>query len=88
MNATRPLNANEAKYQEYRDVARGGFLESFLLREQVGKDAWTFWGANALQDDQRNHLSWARGIAWSARGARAVSRQPPREVRTWQATPS
>lgn len=59
-------NANEAKYQEYRDVARGGFLESFLVRENIGKDAWTFWGANALQDDQQNHLAWARGIAWSA----------------------
>ena len=58
--------APEAKYQEFRVVPRGGFLEDYVLREWSGRNAVTFFGANALRDDQTAGLSWSNGTRWRA----------------------
>lgn len=63
------LNAPEAKFQEYREVPRGGFLESFVLSREAGRDALHVWGENALADDQRTHAGWANGIRWNLEGS-------------------
>lgn len=63
------LTHPEAKFQEYRDIPRGGFLESFYLKEFKGQDFLAFWGTNALQGDQRTSLWAARGIRWQLEGS-------------------
>jgi hypothetical protein len=57
-------SAPEAKYQEFRQVALGGFVESFLVREMVGRQTVTLWGANAIRADQATRLTWADGAHW------------------------
>ncbi|HEU4724270.1 MAG TPA: MtrB/PioB family outer membrane beta-barrel protein [Candidatus Eisenbacteria bacterium] len=48
----------EAKYQEFGDLPRGAYLESFLYRDQVGKGRMTLWGSKALRDDQAIGFSY------------------------------
>ncbi|MEK7330674.1 MAG: MtrB/PioB family outer membrane beta-barrel protein, partial [Candidatus Eisenbacteria bacterium] len=54
----------EAKYQEFREVPRGTFLESFLLREWSGRNSVALWGANGIRSDQASKLTWANGARW------------------------
>ena len=54
----------DAKYQEFSEVPRGGFLESFLWREWSGRNSVALWGANALRSDQASKLTWANGARW------------------------
>jgi len=42
----------EAKYQEFRQVPRGLFLESFLYRDRFWKGNLTMWGNNLIRDDE------------------------------------
>jgi MtrB/PioB family decaheme-associated outer membrane protein len=63
------LTAPEAKFQEYREVPRGGFLESFYLREHKNQDMLAFWGTSALQGDQHNNLWLAHGVRWQLDGS-------------------
>jgi hypothetical protein len=61
-------NAPEAKYQEYRVIPRGGFLQDYVLREMNGRWAGATWGSNGLQNDQHNGLMVARGITFRLDG--------------------
>jgi MtrB/PioB family decaheme-associated outer membrane protein len=54
----------EAKFQEFREVPRGAFVESFLLREWSGRNSLALWGANAIRGDQSSRLTWANGARW------------------------
>ena len=56
--------APEAKFQEFREVPRGAFLQSFLLHEYQAQGPWSasFWGANAIRKDQDAGLSVSRGV--------------------------
>ena len=54
----------EAKFQEFREIARGGFLESFLFREWAGRNSVALWGANGIRSDQVSKLTWANGARW------------------------
>ena len=56
----------DAKFQEFRVVPRGSLMESFLLREQSGRNSLALWGANAFQGDQANKLTLANGVRWRA----------------------
>lgn len=56
-------NHNEALYQQFRVIPRGGFLESFLLRDQTGPYRWLIAGANATRDDQAYRFGMRRS-AW------------------------
>src|SRR6185369_9805362 len=56
--------APEAKFREFRDLPRGGFLEDFLLRDRKGNLYSTIWGANAVRKDQMYGLSMGRGATW------------------------
>ncbi len=53
--------ANDANYQTFREVPRGGFLRDFVLREWNGRDYWALSGVNALRRDQNTTLTLARG---------------------------
>jgi len=53
--------AKESKFQEFREVPRGGFLENFLWREWSGRNSVTLWGANGLRSDQAAKLTYANG---------------------------
>src|SRR5512143_4021604 len=48
--------ANEAKYQEFREVPKGGFIDNYIWR--WSQDRWYVhtYGANALREDQRAGL--------------------------------
>src|SRR6266571_1481877 len=59
-------NHRDAKYDEFIQVPRGGFLENYLLREWSGRNYLALWGANAIQKDQANKLTWANGVRWRA----------------------
>lgn len=61
-------NEPEAKFQEFRDVPQGAFLESFLLRGGDPKWKTTFWGANALRKDELLGLNLSRGVRWQLDG--------------------
>jgi MtrB/PioB family decaheme-associated outer membrane protein len=54
----------EAKFQEFREVPRGGFLESFMAREWSGRNSVALWGANGIRSDQASRLTWANGARW------------------------
>jgi MtrB/PioB family decaheme-associated outer membrane protein len=58
--------APDAKYQEFRQVSRGGFLENFVIREWSGRTSVALWGANALHGDQAAKLTVADGVRWRA----------------------
>jgi MtrB/PioB family decaheme-associated outer membrane protein len=55
-------SANDAKYQEFRDVRRGGFLESFVVRNWSGRNLLNIQGVNALAKDQSTRLTYANGV--------------------------
>ncbi len=57
-------SARDAKYDEFSQVPRGGFLETFLLREWSGRNSLALWGANAIRADQATKLTWANGARW------------------------
>ena len=61
-------SAPEAKFQEFRAVPQGAFLESFLARGGSGPWKTTFYGANALRNDQLLGLNVARGVKWQLDG--------------------
>ncbi len=56
--------APDAKYQEFRQVPRGAFLESFVLQDWSGRNAWLLTGANAMRADQAAAFSWSNGVRW------------------------
>ncbi len=56
--------APEATYREYVDLSRGGYLESFLVREWNADNALVLSGENALRGDQSTRLALARGVRW------------------------
>lgn len=56
--------APEAKFQEFRQVPRGGFLENFLYGTNAGNTGLTLWGANGLRKDQATRLSIANSSKW------------------------
>lgn len=56
--------APEAKYREFSEVARGGFVENFLVREWSGRNSLAVWGANAIRSDQASKLTWTDGARW------------------------
>ena len=58
--------APEAKFREFRDLPRGAFLETFLLRDRTGNLSSTLWGANGGRLDESYGLSVARGASWRA----------------------
>jgi MtrB/PioB family decaheme-associated outer membrane protein len=57
-------SAPDAKYHEFSQVPRGGFIESFLLREWSGRNSVALWGANTIRKDQAAKLTWANGARW------------------------
>lgn len=57
-------SAPEARYREYLDLNRGGFLESFSMSAWNGKDAFSLTGDNALRLDQTTRLALSRGVSW------------------------
>lgn len=59
-------SAPEAKFQEFRVVPRGAFLESFLMRETVNDWAVAGWGWNTSRADQGYGFTASRGIRWRA----------------------
>ncbi len=61
-------STREAKFQEYTVVPRGGFLESFVLREQRRDLAGALWGRSALRDDENVGLSLSKGVRWRLDG--------------------
>ena len=57
---------NEAKFQEFREVPRGGFLESFMMRQWQDNGGWagSVWGSNALKSDQSTGMMLGKGVTW------------------------
>src|SRR5512143_2669386 len=60
-------NNPEAKFQEFRDVPRGPFLQSPDLEKRVGKDMYTITAVNGFQHDQGWRGQWASGARFNAR---------------------
>ena len=42
-------SARDAKFEEFRDVPRGEFLESFALHDSLGRNDLALWGAKAKE---------------------------------------
>ena len=59
-------SAPEAKYQEFRVVPRGAFLESFLMRENLEDWATAGWGRNTGKADQGYGATTSKGVRWRA----------------------
>lgn len=59
-------SARDAKFEEFRDVPRGEFLESFALHDSLGRNDLALWGANAIHLDQTARLRWTNGARWRA----------------------
>ncbi len=55
-------SVNDAKYQEFRDVRRGGFLESFVVQRWSGRDLLAVQGVNGLAKDQSTRMTYANGL--------------------------
>jgi putative beta-barrel porin MtrB/PioB len=55
----------EAKYEEFRDIPNGPFLESFVLMDNLAKGRYTVIGVDALQDDQATSVTY-RKPRWTA----------------------
>lgn len=53
--------ANDAKYQEFRDVARGPFVEALSFETMNGRNTYSLSTVNALQGDQAWKAMWAWG---------------------------
>jgi MtrB/PioB family decaheme-associated outer membrane protein len=54
-------SANEATFQEFREVPQGTFLESFLFRQWNGPLALVISGQNAMRADQKYDVTFAKG---------------------------
>lgn len=54
----------EARYREYSDFTRGGYLESFVVSNWNARDAFVLTGDNALRRDQGTKLRLSRGVQW------------------------
>lgn len=54
----------EAKFQEYRSLQRGGYLENYVIREFQGPWAAALWGNDAMRSDQGNGFYLAKGVTW------------------------
>ena len=59
-------SAEEAKFQEFKEVPQGAFIQNFLLREWSGRNSLALWGANSIRSDQANRLTFANGVRWRA----------------------
>ena len=53
--------APESKYQEFRDIPHGPFLESLSLADWNGRNTYTLSGRNGMQNDQAWQGMWAYG---------------------------
>src|SRR5215510_8528980 len=54
-------SANEATFQEFREVPQGSFLEAFLFRQWNGPLFLGISGENAIREDQRYDVTLAKG---------------------------
>ena len=54
-------SANEATFQEFREVPQGAFVESFLFRQWDGRLFMGISGENAIREDQKYDLTLAKG---------------------------
>ena len=54
----------DAKYQEFRQLPHGGFLESFVLRQWLDRDQLSVQGVNALKGDQNTRVTWSDGVRY------------------------
>lgn len=54
----------EAKFQEFRDIPRGPFLESFILKGWQNQTSWLLTGNNAMRKDQETKLQVRSGGRW------------------------
>jgi MtrB/PioB family decaheme-associated outer membrane protein len=54
-------NQNEAKWEEFREVPLGGFLESFSIRNVEDRRSLVVFGVQALQRDQSTGVTWRDG---------------------------
>jgi MtrB/PioB family decaheme-associated outer membrane protein len=57
-------SAPEARFQEYREVPRGGFIESFFFDDSLRRLQYEIFGQNALRRDQATSLRVADGARW------------------------
>ena len=55
-------SVNEAKYQEFRELPRGGFLESFVVQRWSGRNLLSVQGVNAFATDQSTRMTYANGV--------------------------
>src|SRR5215831_10259877 len=54
-------SANEATFQEFREVPQGSFVEAFLFRQWSGPLFMGISGENAIREDQKYDLTLAKG---------------------------
>lgn len=54
----------EAKFVEFRDVQKGGFVEKWMVSGEKGRRAWEFSGANALRADENARFNYTNGIRY------------------------
>ncbi len=54
----------EAKFLEYRDLPRGGFLADYMLRQFSGSWAGAVWGQTPTRFDQQDAMYLAKGVRW------------------------
>ena len=55
------LNHNEAKWEEFREVPLGGFLESFSLHNTEGRRSMVLIGVHGMQRNQSTGFTWRDG---------------------------
>ncbi len=53
--------APEAKFQEFNQVPRGAFMDSYALRTWRDRNLLLFYGQHAFRTDQSNTLNWWHG---------------------------
>jgi len=56
-------SANEATFQEFREVPQGAFLENFLFRQWNGPLALVISGENAIRKNANYNVTLAKGAA-------------------------
>lgn len=54
----------DAKYQEFRELPHGGFLESFVMRQWSGRNQFALQGVNGLRRDQNTKLTLSNGVRY------------------------
>jgi MtrB/PioB family decaheme-associated outer membrane protein len=57
--------AREAKFEEFRDIPNGPFLESFVVRDTLRNGRYALFGTDAFQNDQATTLQYRRP-RWTA----------------------